>query len=87
MLFVFFQIPTTRSSSRSDPARPGFCVQKDPSCFRIAINKGYKAAGFGSRRAGGTDAERQQWMPGGILRKIDFNYTRNDFGTAKIDLV
>jgi hypothetical protein len=30
--------------------------------------------------AGGVDA-------GGILRKIDFFYTRNDFGAGKIDLV
>jgi hypothetical protein len=25
--------------------------------------------------------------PGRILRKIDFSYTRKDFGTGKIDLV
>jgi hypothetical protein len=46
----------------------------------VAINKGYETAGFGLETAGGADA-------GGILRKIDFYYTRNDFGTGKIDLV
>ena len=46
----------------------------------VAINKGYETAGFGLETAGGVDA-------GGILRKIDFYYTRNDFGTGKIDLV
>src|SRR6184192_3774429 len=31
--------------------------------FIPAINKGYKAARFGARTAGGADARRQQWMP------------------------
>ena len=42
---------------------PGFNVQRNPSCLRTAINKGYKAARFGARTADGADARREQWMP------------------------
>src|SRR5438093_175809 len=41
----------------------GLNVQRNPSCLRTTINKGYKAARFGARTAGGADARRQQWMP------------------------
>jgi hypothetical protein len=38
----------------------------------------------GGRRCGCQTATMDA---GEILRKIDFNYTRNDFGVGKIDLV
>jgi hypothetical protein len=59
----------------------------DPGRFRTAIYKRLRNGGIRDKEGGRRGRQSATTDAGGILRKIDFFYTRNDSGAGKIDLV